>query len=64
MFRDHAEHSQRECLNVGGYRYGARIHELRRRGWDIETIRLGDDEFSYRLRWSRPEQGELLEVKT
>ena len=60
---DHREHGQHECLSVGGFRYGARIFDLRRDGFDIETIRLGDDEFSYRLRVARPEQTDLLEVK-
>lgn len=38
-----------QCIAIGGYRYGGRIHELRQEGHDIRTIRLGDDEFAYQL---------------
>ena len=49
LLRDGQPHSMSECLRAGGYRYGGRLHELRKEGHDIETIRVGDDEFSYRL---------------
>lgn len=49
LLGDGAAHSMAECLRVGGYRYGGRLHELRREGHVIETIRTGDDTFSYRL---------------
>ena len=32
-------------------RYGARILELRREGWDIETIRIGGGLWGYKLKW-------------
>lgn len=39
----------RDCMAVGGYRYGGRLHELRKEGHTIETIRIADDEFAYQL---------------
>ena len=39
----------REAQAVGGWRYGARIMELRRAGHQIETHQLGPGEFEYRL---------------
>ena len=56
LLADHRQHHMAELMRVGGYRYGGRLHELRKDGYDIETIRLGDDEFSYRLRVSEPKQ--------
>jgi hypothetical protein len=50
LLADGREHHQRECLQVAGYRYGARIFELRHdEGLDILTIRLQEDEFAYQL---------------
>lgn len=49
LLSDYQTHDMAECLRVGGYRYGARLHELRRQGYVIETISEGDDVFSYRL---------------
>lgn len=49
LLSDGREHHMAECLAVGGYRYGARIFELRRQGYDIETIHVGPDETAYRL---------------
>ena len=43
------QHHMTACAEAGGWRYGARIHELRKQGYVIETIRLGEDEFAYRL---------------
>jgi hypothetical protein len=53
---DGRRHHMSELLEVGGYRYSARIYELRKEGFDIETLQVGDDEFAYRLRAG---QGEL-----
>lgn len=60
LLSDHTAHHMRECIAVGGYRYGGRLHELRKDGHDIETIRVGDDEFAYRLRVREPQQGVLV----
>lgn len=37
-------------MRAGGMRYGARLYELRRLGWRIETKCLGGGEFVYRMR--------------
>lgn len=42
--------NQMKMLVAGGYRYGARLMELRRMGWIIETKCLGDGQWLYRLR--------------
>lgn len=31
-------------------RYGSRLHELRRKGWKIETVRMSNGWFKYILR--------------
>lgn len=49
LLADYRQHHMAECQRAGGWRYGGRLHELRKEGYDIETIRLGDDEFAYRL---------------
>lgn len=49
LLRDGHVHHQRECMEVAGYRYGARAFELRREGHDIRTIRIGTDEFAYQM---------------
>ena len=47
-------HMQR--LNRIAFRYGARIEELRKEGHIIETRRIGDGEFDYRLLPREPKQ--------
>lgn len=37
----HRRAFHRELLEIGGFRYGGRIFELRREGHDIETISKG-----------------------
>ena len=49
LLSDNREHSMEECQRVGGWRYGARIHEMRRKGMIIDTIQKGVDVFAYRL---------------
>ena len=49
LLSDGEQHHMSECIRVGGYRYGGRLHELRHAGHIIETIPLGKDEFAYRL---------------
>jgi hypothetical protein len=49
LLADRKQHHMRELIAVGGYRYGGRLFELRKNGLLIETIRLGEDEFAYRL---------------
>jgi hypothetical protein len=36
-------------LNSVAFRYNSRIFDLRRKGYDIETIQLGLGHFAYRL---------------
>ena len=48
LLSDYRPHGMRE-LNRITFRYGARIWELNREGYEIETIRCGVDEFEYRL---------------
>lgn len=59
LLSDGKVHHMRECAAAGGWRYGARVFELRKEGYEIETIRLGDDEFAHRL-VIRDRQGALL----
>ena len=49
LLSDGREHHQRECLQVAGFRYGARVFELRREGYIIDTVRIGTDAFAYRM---------------
>ena len=49
LLADHCEHTQNECLQVGGFRYGARLFELRGAGHRIITIPHGESEYAYRL---------------
>lgn len=49
LLGDGREHGMAECLQTAGFRYGARIFELRRQGYEIETIQHGADDFAYRL---------------
>lgn len=45
-----------ECASHVGFRYGARIAELRRFGINIDTIPEGSHRFRYRLAaWTPPE---------
>ena len=50
LLSDGAYHHMRQCLDVAGFRYGGRLHELRREGYEIETHQLGVGEWEYRLR--------------
>jgi hypothetical protein len=56
LLADGRRHHMSELIKVGGYRYGARLYDLRREGVDVETIRIGDDEFAYRM---NEQQGRL-----
>lgn len=59
LLRDSEWHSMRQCMEAGGYRYGGRLHELRKDGFAIETRRDGNDLYSYR--WNRsPKQSDLF----
>ncbi|MDP9192327.1 MAG: hypothetical protein M3P06_11570 [Acidobacteriota bacterium] len=49
LLSDGWQHHMSELIRVGGYRYGGRIFELRKKGYDIETIAVGKDEFAYRM---------------
>lgn len=59
LLSDHRTHHMQE-LNAISYRYGGRLLELRRAGYDIETIRLAADEFAYVLHRAEPKQGVLI----
>ena len=54
LLSDHKQHHMSELIRVGGYRYGGRLHELRKEGRIIDTIRLADDEFAYRYVGMQP----------
>ena len=60
LLSDGEWHSQHECVEAGGLRYGARIKELREQGHRIETRDLPGSprRFFYRLRL--PDQGSLF----
>ena len=47
-------------LNEVAFRYGGRIHELRKVGWDIETICEGESIFRFILRGKK--QAEQLKL--
>lgn len=50
LLSDYQPHPMAELLRVGGYRYGARLMELRRgRHLNIQTIPLGGERFAYQL---------------
>jgi hypothetical protein len=49
-----------ELLNVGGFRYGARIYELRKAGWIIETRPLADGEYRFILKGKLQDQSSLF----
>ena len=49
LLSDGRPHHMREAQAHGGWRYGARILELRREGHVIETRQLARGEFQYQL---------------
>ncbi|MHB8533385.1 MAG: hypothetical protein ACYDC2_11765, partial [Solirubrobacteraceae bacterium] len=50
LLSDHQPHAMAELLLVGGYRYGARLMELRHeQHLNIQTIPLGGERFAYQL---------------
>ncbi len=50
LLSDGKPHHMRELQAVGGWRYGGRIHELRKQGHVIETITIRHpNEFAYQL---------------
>lgn len=42
-------HGMREVQNAGGWRYSARICEMRKAGYEIETRNVFGDVFEYRM---------------
>lgn len=48
--------SNGDLLGVGGFRYGARLFELRKEGWDIETVQGDAGAFTFVLRGRVVEQ--------
>lgn len=49
LLSDGKWHKMDELAEVAGYRYSARIHELRKKGAKIEKQTLGGDVYWYRL---------------
>jgi hypothetical protein len=49
LLRDGAWHTQQEMQRVGGLRYGARVHELRAAGLNVEAEERGPGVFHWRL---------------
>ena len=49
LLSDGAWHTMTELAEVSGYRYSARIFELRKKGHRIEKQTLGADVYWYRL---------------
>ncbi len=49
LLSDGREHDMRECLEIAGFRYGGRLHELRQEGHVVETIQYSANHFGYRL---------------
>lgn len=58
LLSDGQWHHVRELHDVGGFRYSARVHELRAMGYEIQKVTLGDSIYHYRL--VRQGQGELF----
>lgn len=57
LLSDGRWHSMVECQQAGGWRYGGRIHELRKEGLVIDTRQDAEGVFSYRW-WCSAETGE------
>lgn len=57
LLDDRQLHHMRE-LNRITFRYGARFWDLKKLGYVIETVRISDDEFAYRLVAKPGEEGE------
>lgn len=49
LLKDGEWHSQREMQRAGGDRYGARVHELRGRGFNVVVEQLGAGVYRWRL---------------
>jgi len=49
LLSDRLPHDSRACYVAAGFRYSARLLELRQAGHEILTERVGDDEFRYTL---------------
>ena len=49
-----------ELLSVGGFRYGARIFELRKDGWEIETRPIAGGEYRFILKGKIQSQPSLF----
>ena len=54
------EWTHMRTLNAIAFRYGGRLHDLRKRGFCIETRKIGRGEFVYRLLPREPKQGVLI----
>lgn len=60
LLSDGELHHMNQMLRVGGFRYGGRLFELRKAGHAIETVKVGEDEFMYRLLPAEPKQLQLV----
>lgn len=50
LFQSHPELTGAELAEAIGWRFGSSIHILRRRGYDIQTVPLGRNQFLYRFK--------------
>lgn len=48
----HGEATNAELLRIGGFRYGGRVHELRKAGYVIDTIQVAKGLFKFVYRGS------------
>jgi hypothetical protein len=53
---EHGSATNVELVHVAGMRFGARLMELRRDGWNVETIDLGRGLVRYTLKRATPVQ--------
>ena len=57
LLLDGKRHSNEELADIS-FRFGSLIHDLRKEGYCIETIRTDGNEFSYQLISAKKEVGE------
>lgn len=49
LMRDGRWYHMAALRTAGGWRYGARLFELKKQGWEHERRSVGEDAFEYRL---------------
>jgi len=55
MLQAHGSATNDELIHVGGFRYGARVHELKSLGYDIRTERVKGGLFRFTYHGLRAE---------